>query len=391
MKYNFDEIVERKGTKSYKWDGQKFSFKTGGLLPFWVADSDFRTPPEIIEALSKIVKHGVFGYSLLENDYYEASTRWYQRRFGWKVSPEWIFPTCGVVTSISYAIRAFTEKGDKVLINTPVYGPFFRVTEKNNREVVECALKFNGNRYEIDFDDMEAKCAAGVKMLLLCSPHNPVGRVWEKNELEKIISICKKYGIIIVSDEIHADLVYKGHKHIPAGLLADNAGYAHNTVVCAAASKTFNIPGLQTSNCIISDKALRDKFIEEVSASFIPEPNVIGTVATQVAYDKCEGWLEEQLSYLEGNIDTLVEYFSKNLPEIDVIRPEGTYLAWLDFRKLGKTNEELMKLLIEKGGVALSDGLTFGERGEGYMRFNFACPKSMMLEGLERIKKALHS
>lgn len=387
MKYNFDEIVVRKDTKSYKWDGQKYSFKKGGLLPFWVADSDFRTPPEITEALAKRIEHGVFGYSVLEDDYFEASTAWYRKRFGWKVEKEWIFPTCGVVTSISYAIRALTNKDDKVLIFTPVYGPFFKVVEKNKRQLVESELKFNGHRYEIDFDDMEAKCSDGVKALLLCNPHNPVGRVWEKDELEKIISICKKYGILIISDEIHADLVYKGHKHIPAGSLKD---YSDHIVVCMAASKTFNIPGLQTSNCIISNKTLRDKFINEVISTFVPEPNIIGIVATQVAYEKCEDWLEEQLSYLKENLEILADYCARNLPEVRVIKPEGTYLAWLDLRKLGKTNEELMELLTE-GGVALSDGLTFGDKGKGFMRFNFACPRSMLLEGLDRIKKALCS
>ena len=388
MRYDFDEIVVRKGTKSYKWDGQKYSFKKDGLLPFWVADSDFKTPHEVTEALTERIEHGVFGYSVLEDDYFEASINWYRRRFGWKVEKEWIFPTCGVVTSISYAIRAFTNKGDKVLIHTPVYGPFFKVVIKNNRQLIESELKFNGQRYEIDFEDMEAKCADGVKALLLCSPHNPVGRVWEKIELEKVISICKKYGILIISDEIHADLVYKGHKHMPAGSFED---YADNTVVCMAASKTFNIPGLQTSNCIISNGKLREKFIDEVISTFVPEPNIIGIVATQVAYDKCEDWLEQQLAYLKENLEILADYCCRNLPEINVIKPEGTYLAWLDFRKLGKTNEELMALLTEKGGVALSDGLSFGDRGEGFMRFNFACPRSMLLEGLEGIKKALCS
>lgn len=386
MNYSFDEIVNRKGTNCYKWDSLQGCFGAEELLPFSVADSDFRTAPEIINALKERVKHGIFGYPFRDEEYSKATVNWIGRRHGWEVSKDWIVPLCGVVTSMSFAVQAFTSPGDKVLIQTPVYGPFYNVITKNRREIVENPLRFNKHRYEMDFDDLEIKCAAGVKMMLLCNPHNPVGRVWEKSELERVTGICRKYGVIIVSDEIHSDLIYKGHRHIPAGYAAD---HSDKTIVCTAASKSFNIPGLQTSNAIIPDDAMRKRYCELVYSHFIPAPNFLGMLATQVAYDNSEKWLEDQLAYLESNRDFLIEYINSNMPQIDVTQPEGTYLAWLDFRSLKISNEALMKLLVEKGRVALSNGTEFGSKGEGFMRFNFACPRTQLKEGLDRIRQAL--
>ena len=386
MIYNFDEIVSRINTKCYKWDAQKGTFGMEGLLPFWVADSDFKTAPEIISALQKRVEHGIYGYSSEDEEYFKASAGWLQRRHDWQTKEEWIVPMCGVVTSISFAIKAFTQPGDKILIQTPVYGPFFSVVKSDNRELVESPLKFNGTRYEMDFEDLEAKCAAGVKMIILCSPHNPSGRVWERVELETLVAICRKYDIVIVSDEIHCDLIYKGHKHLTLGSFAD---FQDRMVVCTAASKSFNIPGLDTSNIVIPDEKMRMNYRKAVNSCFISQPNFLGRLATQTAYDYGEKWLDAQIEYLTQNLNCLMDFFKIELPDIKVIKPEGTYLAWLDFKGLGMTNNELMKLLIEKGGIALSNGTVFGDKGEGFMRFNYACPRILMEEGLSRIKTAL--
>lgn len=385
--YDFDSLIDRRNTSCEKWDDLVALFGRDDLIPLWVADMDFPTATPITEALKKRIEHNVFGYTFPSDEYYEAVIGWINRRHNWKVRREWITYTPGVVPGLSYCVRAFTEPGDKVIIQTPVYPPFYSVIKDNGREIVKNPLKLEDGKYHMDYDDLEKKIDSKTKMLILCSPHNPVGRVWKEEELKRLADICMRNNILIVSDEIHFDIVYNGNKHVVFGSISDEI--RDNCVVLTAPSKTFNIAGLQVSNVIISNDELRKKFRYELQKDHISSPNIFGGEALIAAYNESEEWLEELLKYLEGNRDFFLSYINERIPKLKAIKPEGTYLIWVDCNGLNMDPDEIRDFFINKCRLALNDGRTFGEEGKGFMRFNIGCPRSLLKEALERIEKGI--
>ncbi len=383
----FDEIIERKNTDSLKWDYCKQRFGRVDVLPMWVADMDFKSPAPITEAIKRRAEHGIFGYTEVPERLTHAFAEWVKRRHNWMIDHRWIVHSPGVVTSVNTAILAFTKPGDRVLIQTPIYYPFYSSIRDNKRELAINSLRNNDGYYDIDFSDLEKKLADNVKVMILCSPHNPIGRVWKLHELEEILRLCRKYDVIIVSDEIHSDLVFKKNKHIPIASLSEEA--LKSCVTLMSPTKTFNIAGLSVSAAVIPDMELRKRFKNTINRSGAGMLNIFGLEAAEAAYTHCEGWLEELLVYLEGNLEILDEYFRNNVPQIKVIKPEATYLAWLDCNELPVPAEKLKEFFSNEAGVALNDGITFGKEGYGFQRINFACPKLLLSEGLERIRKAV--
>jgi len=388
-KYDFDKVVNRDNTNSTKWNFRKELFGVEDVLPMWVADMDFTVPPAIVEAIKKRADHGIFGYSQPDDRYYQATINWMKKRHNWDIKKEWFVITPGVVPAISMLVRTFTHPGDKVILQSPVYYPFYSAITLNGCQVVLNPLKFEDGHYTMDFNDLETKFDSRVKLLILCSPHNPVGRVWSKEELTKLGEICLKHNVIIISDEIHEDLVYKEYTHIPFASLSEE--FAMHSITCTAPSKTFNLAGLQTSNIIIPNPKLRNDFQNMLESNAITSPNIFGIVALQTAYEEGEEWLDQLLDYLHENLNFLIEYIEKNMPQIKVIKPEGTYLVWLDFRSLGMDALSLKNFLLEKAKVAFDDGYIFGPGGEGFERINIACPRSLLKEGLDRIARAVNS
>jgi cystathionine beta-lyase len=387
MAYDFDRTINRYQTASLKWDEADRLFGSSGILPMWVADMDFRVPRPVIEAIKRRAEHGIFGYTTRPASYYDAVIGWMKRRHNWEIRKEWICHSPGVVPALSLMVQAFTQPGEKILIQPPVYYPFASVVLKNERELVYNRLVEDGGTYRMDFMDLERKLSDGVKMLILCSPHNPVGRVWRKDELEQLGRLCLEYGVLVVSDEIHADLVYSGHRHIPFAVLSEE--FAQNSVICTAPSKTFNLAGLQTSNIIIPNETLRKTFTRIIDKNVLGLTNTFGVVATESAYREGDEWLDQCLAYLEDNLTFLIRFVDSRIPMMRVIKPEGTYLVWLDCRSLGLEGKELQHLLRKKAKVALDDGSIFGPGGEGFVRINIACSRSVLEEGLHRIERAL--
>lgn len=388
MKYDFDTVPERKGTMCLKYDFARRKGKPENVLPLWVADMDFATAPEILKRLEEKVRYGIFGYTEGTDEYLNAVIKWYWEHFHWKVKPNWIIKTPGVVFALAAAVRAFTEEGDKVLIQQPVYYPFSKVVEDNGRSIVNSSLKLVNGHYEIDFDDLERKIVEHqVKLFLFCSPQNPTGRVWKEWELREIGDLCLKYGVIIVSDEIHNDFINEGyHHHVFANL---DKKYGDMIITCTAPTKTFNLAGLQISNIMISNTGLRRKFRKEVNAMGYSQQNIMGLVACQAAYEEGEQWYRQLKEYLKGNLDFLREYLKKNLPEIHLIEPEGTYLIWLDFRNLGLTEKEREEFIVKKANLWLDSGVIFGPDGEGFERMNMACPRKTLEQALNQLKCAM--
>ncbi|WP_062350320.1 MalY/PatB family protein [Bacillus kwashiorkori] len=386
-KFNFDAITNRKETDSIKWNMMDNIYGTNDLLPMWVADMDFQAPTEVTEALMSRVAHGVFGYAVPTNSLHQAVKNWVQNRYHWTVHENWFVLSSGVVTSIALTIRALTKENGKVLIQTPVYPPFYSMIEMNNREIVKNPLKYENGKYEIDFADFEEKLKTGVKLFILCNPHNPVGRVWTKEELDKMGSLCEQYGVQILSDEIHGDLVFKPHVHIPIASIKE--GWAQNSVTCIAPSKTFNIPGIQSSVMIIPNNEMREKVMKEQQKVGSHGLNIFGNVALEAAYAHGEEWLEELLDYVKANADYVKQFLKDELPALEVLPLEGTYLLWINCRKLGFTDEQLKDRLINIGRLALEPGIKYGDGGEGFVRMNIGCPRETLLEGLQRLKKAL--
>lgn len=385
----FDEIITRKNTHSLKWDYGMERFGSDDILPMWVADMDFKSAVPITEAIIKRAEHGVLGYTKPSDTLSEAVAAWMKKRHGWEVDTRWIAHSPGVVTSVDAAVLAFTQPGEKILIQTPVYYPFFSCVGENGRQLVTNPLRDNNGYYGMDLEDLEKKLASGVKMMILCSPHNPIGRVWSKAELEQVAKLCLKYGVILVSDEIHFDLVFKGHRHIPIASLSEEI--LKKTVTLISPTKTFNIAGLSQSFAIISDPALREEFNKTLHRTGAEMLNIFGMTAAEVAYTQCEGWLDDLIPYLESNLETLLEYFEKHIPAIKAIKPEATYMVWLDCRALPIPPEKQKEFFTFKAKVGLNDGITFGPEGSGFHRINFACPRKLMLEGLERIRKAVNN
>lgn len=379
----FDRRIDRKDTGSVKWELTKELFGEDNLLPMWVADMDFEPPREVIEAIQKRAEHPIYGYTFVPETTATAICTWLKKRHDWQVQSKWILYANGVVAAISTAIQSFSNPGDKIMIHTPVYTPFFEMIKKNDRIVFHSPLLLNEDSYEIDFDNMENGLKSGVRLFILCNPHNPVGRVWSKSDLLKIGELCEKYDCLILSDEIHSDLIVKG-KHIPVASISKHL--ANRVITFVSPSKTFNLAGLQASAVIIENEKLRNKFKEMSERQGFFTLNTFGITAMENAYRYGEEWLEQLLDYLRDNISVTEQYLNKHLPEITFIRPEGTYLIWLDCRNLHLDEIKLVKRLIEKGKVALETGSKYGEEGIGFMRMNIACPRSLLLDGLERIR-----
>lgn len=388
MKFDFDTAENRYGTNCLKYDFALERGKNKDILPLWVADMDFKTAPAILEKLEQVVKHGIFGYSEGKEDYFLAVSRWYKEHFEWEVKPNWLIKTPGVVFAIAAAVRTFTKEGDGVLIQQPVYYPFSEVVCDNDRVLVNNPLKLSDGHYEIDFQDFEDKIKSNrVKLFLLCSPHNPVGRVWKEWELRKLGDICVKHDVIVVSDEIHSDFTYPGHSHHVFASVSPE--YADRTITCTAPSKTFNLAGLQISNIFISNSDIRRKFRKEITAQGYSQVNLMGLAACQAAYEGGWEWLSQLKEYLSGNLVFVKDFLKERLPEITLIEPEGTYLVWLDFRKLNLSEEELEDLIVNKANLWLDSGAIFGKVGEGFERINIACPRKTLQQALIQLEGAL--
>lgn len=386
MKFDFDKEIARSHTNSVKWDRLNME----NVIPLWVADMDFKTAPCIIDVLRKRVEHGVFGYTQVPDAYYEATVNWFKRRHNWEIDPSEIIYTTGVVPAISAIIKALTVPGDHVIIQTPVYNCFFSSIKNNDCVASENTLIYKDNTYFIDFEDLERRASDPIaKLLLLCNPHNPSGRVWNYQELIQIYEICKKHNVTVVSDEIHCELVYPPHVYIPWGSLSEEI--AECSVICTSASKSFNIAGLQIANIMCRNKEMREKIDRAINVNEVCDVNPFGVLATISAYNDGEEWLLALIDYLKGNYEFLVDYFKKELPDFPVVKLEGTYLVWVDCRKLGVPSVELGEKLIRLGGVWLNNGSMYGKDGEGFMRINIACPRTRLEEGLRRIKKVFDS
>ncbi len=388
MTYNFDEIIERTNTDSIKYDFAVRRGKPEGLLSLWVADMDFRTPPCVTEALVEKSRHGIFGYSESREDYIEVQQNWFHTRFSWDIKPQWLVKTPGVVYAIATALRALTEKGDAVIIQQPVYYPFAECINVNERELVVNQLVYEDGAYRMDFDDFEEKIIRhGVKLFILCSPHNPVGRVWTREELTRLGDICVKYGVAVISDEIHADFVYAGHQHHVFASLKPE--FAEISITCTAPSKTFNLAGLQISNNFIPNPQLRTKFREETVRSGYSQLNIMGIIACKAAYRDGIPWLEELKAYLAGNLNLLRSELQEHMPQIRLVETQGTYLPWMDCSALGLSDQALDNFIVHKAKLWLDAGTMFGAGGEGFQRINIACPRSILKQALDQLALAI--
>ncbi len=389
MDYNFDKEIDRRGTYSYKWDSAYRYFGTNDLIPLWIADMDFKAPPEVVKALEKRASHGIYGYTKEESEHKQPFMNWTKKRYGYEIEEDWIINTPGVVPVICAAIQSLTEKGDSVLIQPPVYPPFFSSIQNNDRKLVLNPLKFENGKYEINFEDFESKIKdENVKLFLLCNPQNPVGRVWSIEDLEKILKICNENNVFVVSDEIHGDIIYKDSKFNSVLNLGEK--YHDRVIVATAPSKTFNIAGLYYSNIIIPDKSLRDTIQKVFTQLNVSSENVFSIEASKVVYEYGENWLDQLIEYLGETADYVVDFIKEKLPKVKAYKPESTYLMWLDFRELFDSQEKLMDFLINEAKVGLNDGTTFSEDYVGFVRLNIASPRNIVKEGLERIENALN-
>ena len=387
MKYNFDEIIPRRNTNSVKWD----EAAQDDIIPLWVADMDFRVLPQITEALRQRVDHGVFGYTHVPDSYYESVIRWFEDRHGLQgVKPSDIIYTSGVVPAISAIVRGLTLPGDKVLVQTPVYNCFFSSIRNQGCLVEENHLVYKNNTYVVDWDDFERKCAdSRVRIFLLCNPHNPAGRVWKKEELQRMGEICQKHDVFVISDEIHCELVMPGNEYTPFASLSDD--FLKNSATCVAPTKAFNIAGLQIANIIVKDRNKRERIDRAINIHEVCDVNPFGVIATEAAYTE-EGaeWLRQLNTYLFANYRFLCDFFSKHFPSLEVVKLEGTYLVWVDCSSLGKSSTEIVNNLY-RHGVWMNDGVMYGESQGAFIRINIACPRKILEEGLLRMEKALHS
>jgi len=382
-KEQFDLIINRRNTNSKKWD-----LEGNGLIPFSIADMDFISPDEVIDAVTNRAKHGVYGYTYRSEDYYRSIINWVDKHYEWKIAQEEICHSPGIVTGLNLIIDTFTELGDGVIIQPPVYYPFLNSIKNNNRKIVYNNLVYNNETYEMDFVDLENKIIeSDAALLFLCNPHNPVGRVWTKEELELLGNICLKHNVIIVSDEVHSDIIFDGHKHQSFASISN--AFANQSITCISPSKTFNLAGLQTSAIIIPNEDLRSQYMNTLKRLSLDKISPFGVVALEAAYNNGSVWLEKLLEYLQGNLKFGIKYLKTHLPELKLSVPEGTYLLWLDCRELNMSNEELEKFMLNKVKINVRQGYQFGPGGEGFIRLNFACPRSMLQQGLSQLKEAV--
>ncbi|MBF0276504.1 MAG: pyridoxal phosphate-dependent aminotransferase [SAR324 cluster bacterium] len=401
MKYNFDKTINMTGIPSLKWGfthGKKNPMKVeqsdifsgdDPALPLWVADMDFPSPQPVIDALQARAEHGVYGYAYPTNSYYDAVTDWMQKRHGWRIDKEWMCVVPGVVPGLNMLIRTFVAPGERVLIQPPVYHPFFHAIKNNHTELVSNSLIYENGQYRMDFEDLEEKTRdPAVKMAILCSPHNPVGRIWSKEELLRFGEICLRNDVLVVSDEIHGDLVFQGNVFTPFATI--NEEFLQKSIICTAPSKTFNLAGMKTANIVIPDERLRSEYQKTLVSNGLSGIMAFGIVAVEAAYRHGEEWLEQVLEYIESNFYFLEEYIAQHIPQIRVISAEGTYLIWLDCRQLGMDREQLKRFFEEEARVFLNEGHIFGSEGEGFQRINIACTRATLAEALTRIKKAIN-
>ncbi len=387
MRYNFDEIIERSSTHAEKYVELKNLYGNAAAIPLWVADMDFKAAQPIIDAINDRTANGIFGYTVRPDSYYESIITFQKRRKGWDIKRELMSFSLGVVPSLCMIIKELTGPNDKIIIQTPVYRPFFNAIKDAGRQLVENPLKETDGRFYMDLADFEDKARQGAKYLILCSPHNPVGRVWTKAELAALGDICLRYGITVISDEIHSDLILWDNTHIPFAAVSEELRKI--TITCIAASKTFNLAGLQSSIAVFPNTEIKNKFDAAWARLHVECNNCLSLAGTQAAFEHGEEWLEQLLEYIEGNVTLVLEYFKSNIPEIKPICPEGTYLIWLDCRLLEMNGGELTSFFVHEAGVAMSAGTYFGKNGEGYMRMNVACPRAMLEKALEQIKEAM--
>lgn len=389
MKYNFDKTVNRINNNSAKWNEMEKNFGKDDLLPMWIADMDFETAPEILEEMKNKLDQKIFGYVSRPDSYYQSAIDWSKKRYNYDIEPESIVHSPGVIPTISILLKNFAKDTDKIMIQTPVYPPFAGTVKNSNKTLVENKLiqDDNGN-WKIDFEDFENKAKdENLKWFILCNPHNPVGRVWKKEELKKIADICLKYDVRVISDEIWRDLVYKGHEFTAFASLSKEV--ENITITCFSATKTFNLAGLQASFAVFPRKEELDLFDSKLGALDIKRNNPFSLVAMEAAFNKGEEWLNELVEYLEGNVNFVIDYVEKNIPKVKIVRPEGTYLVWFDFRELNLSNEEISKALIKEGKVALNNGTSFGDVGSEFFRMNIACPRYMVQDAIKRVDKAV--
>ncbi len=388
MAFDFNLIVNRRNTNSLKYDFAVERGKTADVLPLWVADMDFPTVPEITQALVKASRHGIFGYTEVKEEYFNVLRNWFFVHYHWNIQRKWLVKTPGVVFAIAMAIRALTDKGDAVLIQRPVYYPFSETIISNERLLVNNPLVYKDGKYQIDFEDFEDKIIKHrVKLFLLCNPHNPVGRVWAKEELTRLGDICVKHDVIIVSDEIHADFIYPGHEHLVFANLKSE--YLERTITCTAPSKSFNLAGLQVSNVFIGNPGLKSAFKAEIIKAGYSQLNTMGLIACQAAYEFGDEWLKELKEYLFQNLNYVKDYLEKHIPSVKLTEPEGTYLVWIDFRGLGLSEKELEDLIVNKAKLWLDAGTIFGPEGLGFQRINIACPRDTLALALKQLEKAI--
>lgn len=383
----FDQVINRKNTSSVKWDNMHVVYGEADLLPMWVADMDFQPPQAVIEALQQRLAHGIFGYTVIPDSTGKAIVDWEKNRHGWDIEQSWLLYNHGVVPSLGLAIMAFTEPGDHILVQSPVYTPFFTMTESNQRKIVNCPLKLVNNHYEINFNELEKALQNNIKLFFLCNPHNPGGRVWTREELIQIAELCKKYNVLIVSDEIHGDLVTTPNKHIPIASIDE--AYRDFVITLIAPTKTFNLAGIQASSLIVPNPSLREKLVNVQQQQGFHTLNAFGIVGMEAAYRNGGEWLDQLLDYIQGNIQFVKEALSKELSTVKVMEPEGGYLIWLDCRNTGYSDEELKDRLLKIGRLALEPGIKYGPGGEGFLRMNIGCPKEIVQEGVNRLIKAL--
>ncbi|MDR3230887.1 MAG: pyridoxal phosphate-dependent aminotransferase [Synergistaceae bacterium] len=392
MAYNFDEVIDRRNTNSSKWDtlpGPEIgvNYPVGEVLPLWVADMDFRAAPEITEALTEKLKLGIFGYPIVPQSCFDAIVEWEEKRHGWHIEKEWILFAPGAVTTAHMAVQAYCQPGDRVIVQRPVYYPFFRTILNNGAQIANNPLKIAGDSYEIDFDDLERQAAdPRATLFILCSPHNPVGRVWRRDELQKMGEICAAHGVPVLADELHCDIVMPGHRHTPfAGI---GAPCRENSITAIAPSKTFNLAGLQATVVVIPNRSLRQRFENILTQNSITRLNMFAITATEAAYRHGGKWFDEALKYIHGNYEFLVRYLKENLPQVKPFRLEGTYLAWMDFRAVETDPDRLQKRMLTEARVWLDEGKIFGPEGNGFERIVIACPRSILKEALDRIAGA---
>ena len=388
MIYDFDRVVDRMGTHTFKWDNMKHYFGSDGLLPLWVADMDFESPPEVREALVERAGHGFYGYTFIPDSAYTAVTEWLESRHNWSVDRDSLHFMPGVMPAVASAVHTFTEPGDSIVIQPPVYFPFFSVVKMNNRVLLENNLvRDESGTYRMDMEDLEDKLKNGAKMLILCSPHNPVGRVWTREELTGVRELCRRYGTILLSDEIHHDLTAPGVTHTPVLSLPGDP--YEKTITCTGPTKTFNLPCLSISYMVMPDEKIRKKFKKFINGFHIHGINIFGALAMEKAYIHGAPWLDNLLVYVQRNMETVSRWFSEHDMPVSFTRPEGTYLLWLDFSDVCNDHDKFFRILVEKGRVGLNSGLSFGEPGRCFFRLNAACPEKILLEGLERIGLAV--